>query len=439
MNGMAGFAKTKSVIPARGVKGLSLLELLIALALTAFVITIAWRVLADQRGNMVGIRQRLRSQAVAREALKTLEAEVRIAGFGQKFQFDAGGLGRIDSIALGGVSECTDLQTVDGASVLASDGASGGNDTLTVAIPNVVDPTTGTDCSQNQWTRYFVDADTNLVRVAASSQAGLAASTDRVAVAEGVEVFQIRLSVSGGGKSPAAFLNLAGEICCAVAANFTVVNGTRSSAGSALTVQPAASSNWSLLSVQKSLKAGERWRDSFFLEPNASFFKDLRGGASLRAGLFNAGTGADASMPILTLPSVDSALSVAGSGLGYAIDLVVPVDGNYRLGFEGTSKAVAGTQLVLQRLNAVRKGVAPSTGWWKDPSQMGASDWSGVQRLEVVVLARSESMDDARASKFTGLANFKQGSGPVGEFAAADRRLRSVFDHIYPVGNNGAD
>lgn len=422
-------------------RGFTLIELVIAIVLAVIVVGIAWHMMADQRGNMVGVRQRLRAQAVAREALKTLESEIRIAGYGQRFVFKSGAQGRVDSLDAAGVSTCAGIATTNATSVVASDGASGGNDTLSIAFPTLVTAATGTNCTEILWSRYYVDKDTNLVRVTADSYTGLEtpAAADSSVAAKGVDVFQIRLAVSGGGASPLAFAGT--NICCLTstsASNFA--SSHKSQSGNDIKVSPAASSNWSLLSnLSLSMKAGERWRDTFTIEPNTAFLTDIEAGATLTAGLFNTGGGASAAMPLLTRPDNDLALNAAGTGLKYTIDLVVPADGTYRLGFKGTAKATASTSLLVHGLNAYRVGNPPGATWWKDPGSMAAADWSGVKQVEVILLSRTESMDDARAAKFTGLANFVQGAGPAGEFSATDKRLRSVFDHVYPVGNNGTN
>lgn len=417
-------------------RGFTLIELVVAIILAVIVIGIAWNMMADQRGNMVSVRQRLRTQAVAREALKTLESEIRITGFGQMFVFQAGLGGRVDSLDANGLTKCTGIAPINSASVVASDGASGGNDTLSIAYPTMVTATTGTACGDILWSRYLVDKDSNLVRVTASSFAGLDASTDKHIAAKGVDVFQIRLAVSGGGTAPVSFLNAANP-WTTHAAGFSKPNVTVT-LGAPVNLVPAAASNWSFLSVGQIRKAGERWRDTFTIQPNAAFITDIKAGATLSAGLFNTGAGPSAAMPLLTRPDDDLALS-AGGGLRYAIDLVVPANGTYSLGFKGTAKTTPSTSLLIHGLNASRVGNPPGPDWWKNPGAMATTEWSGVKQIEVILLSRTESMDDARQSKFTGLANFVQGAGPVGEFTATDKRLRSVFDHVYPVGNNGTN
>lgn len=423
-------------------KGFTLLELIVATMLSVIILEIAWKMLIDQKSNMVGIRQRLRAQAVAREALKTLESELRITGFGQQFLYAAGSQGRIDSLnGAMGLAKCPGMTDANGSSVVASDGASGGNDTLSIAYPTVVDPATGTVCSQIQWSRYYVDADTNLVRVTASTLAGLAASGNASIVAKGVDVFQIRLGASGGGASPKTLLTTISETCCLNTLNFSSTGAVKVQSGTTIKVQPASSSNWNFLSsVNKLMKAGERWRDTLTIEPNPAFFNDLHAlGASLSAGLFSSSGGADATVKLLSIPEVDSSLSASGSGMSYSIDLVVPSDGYYRLGFKGVSKSTPSTALLVKSLNALLVGNPPGADWWKDPSQMLATDWSGVKQVDVIVLSRAESMDDARPAKFTGLANFTKGAGVAGEFVATDKQVRSIFDHVYPVGNNGPE
>lgn len=422
-------------------RGFTLLELVIAIILAVIVVGIAWNMMADQRGNMVGVRQRLRTQAVAREALKTLESEIRIAGFGQQFVYQAGTGGRVDSLDAGtaGLPICGAIAPINSASVVAADGASGGNDTLSIAYPTVVTPAAGTSCPDIRWSRYFVDKDTNLVRVTSNTYTGLATKVngDSTVVAKGVDVFQVRLAVSGGGTAPVSFLNAANPWTTnAVGFAKSYVTAT---IGTTVNLVPTLSSTWSFLSAARAMKAGERWRDTFTVEPNTAYITDIQAGGTLTAGLFKSGTGTDATVGLFTRPDVDLSLSASGTDLKYEVDLVAPVDGNYQIGFKGTSKTTSATSLKVHGLNAVRVGNPPGAAWWKNPGQMLSTDWSGVKQVEVILLSRTESMDDARASKFTGLANFVKGGGPVGEFSATDKRLRSVFDHVYPVGNNGTN
>lgn len=422
-------------------RGFTLLELVIALILAVILVGIAWNMMSDQRSNMVSIQQRLRTQAVAREALKTIESEIRIAGFGQQFVFKPGPAERrIDSLDVGtaGLSTCPQITNANASSVVAADGASGGNDTLSIAYPTVVTAATGTDCDEIRWSRYYVDKDTNLVRVTADNFAGLDAPTDSIVAAKGVDVFQIRLAASGGGMAPDSFLTI-GNLCCTDASKFTSPNASKTVVGASINVVPTASSDWTFLSVQQTLKAGERWRVIFTVEPNTAFINDIKVGATLKAGLINASSGTDATVDLFTRPDINLGLSAAGTGLSYTVDLVVPADGNYRIGFKGTAMATPGTSLLVRRLNAARVGNPPGATWWKNPGEMAATHWSGVKQVEVIVVSRTEAMDDARTSTFTGLANFVQGAGPAGEFSATDKRLRSVFDHVYPVGNNGTN
>lgn len=421
----------------RVAKGFTLIEVIVAVVLAVLVVEIAWNMLADQKSNMVGLRQRLRVQAVAREALKTMESEIRIAGFGQTFAFAAGSLGRIDSLSGSGLSECAGISDANGSSVVAMDGKPGKSDTLIVAYPTVVAPNTGTDCGQIQWSRYHVDADLNLVRVVASTQAGLATSTNSSVLAKGVDVFQTRLAVMGGGAAPTPLLSAA-EKCCASLLYWTASGATATPSGTSVLVAPNASATWTFLSASKNLKAGEKWRDTVYIEPNAAFFKDVRSlGASLKAGLFTTAGAPVATVDLVTMPATDSALSAVGSGLAYGFETVVPSTGTYVLGLRGISKSTAGVSIRVQTMNAARVGMAPGTAWWKDPSAMLAADWAGVRQVEAIVLGRGESMEKKKAATYTGLANFVQTAGDTGQFKADDKQIRVLFDHVFPVGNNG--
>ncbi|HQF55114.1 MAG TPA: prepilin-type N-terminal cleavage/methylation domain-containing protein [Fibrobacteria bacterium] len=418
-------------------RGFTLIEVIVAIVLAVLVVEIAWNMLADQKSNMVGLRQRLRVQAVAREALKSMESEIRIAGFGQRFTFAAGSQGRIDSLSGGGLSECPGIADANGSSVVAMDGAPGQNDTLVVAYPTVVAPNTGTVCSDIRWSRYFVDADLNLVRVVATTQAGLATSTNSNVLAKGVDVFQVRLAVMGGGAAPTQLLSST-EKCCASLLYWSASGATATLSGTSVVVAPNASTTWTFLSASKNLKAGEKWRDTIHIEPNAAYFKDaISLGASLKAGLFTTAGAPVATVDLLTMPATDSALSMVASGLGYGFELVVPTTGVYRLGLRGVSKSTGGTSIRIQTMNAAQVGMAPGTDWWKDPSKMLAADWARVRQVEVIALGRGESMEKKKAVTYTGLANYVQSAGDTGQFKADDKQIRVLFDHVFPVGNNG--
>jgi len=422
-------------------RGFTLIELLVAVVLSIFVLEIAWKMLGDQRQNMVGIRQRIHAQSVAREALKSIESEIRIAGFGQGFQFAAGSAGRIDS--LGGssaLSTCPGLVGPDNSSVIVTDGATNYNDTLTLAFPTVVLPSTGTDCSQIQWSRYYVDSNGDLLRTSASTLAGLATSTSTTIAAKGVDVFQLRLGVMGGGGTPAMLLAAGTEACCGDVSYWSGSSATLVQSSSSILVTPTLSSTWSMLSASKTFKAGEKWRDTLVLKPNGAYFHDLiASGASLAAGIFTTSGAAVATVDLLTLPATDSVLGSGSSGLTYSFDLVVPTAGTYKLGLVGKSKTTIGQNLTIQTLNALRVGRASDTSWWKDPGSMAANDWSAVRQVEIKILSRAESMEDSTATTIAGLANYRQGTNPVGTFKATDKQVRTLFEHIYPVGNNGAN
>jgi len=282
-----------------------------------------------------------------------------------------------------------------------------------------------------------VDADLNLVRVVATTQAGLATSTNSNVLAKGVDVFQVRLAVMGGGAAPTQLLSST-EKCCASLLYWSASGATATLSGTSVVVAPNASTTWTFLSASKNLKAGEKWRDTIHIEPNAAYFKDaISLGASLKAGLFTTAGAPVATVDLLTMPATDSALSMVASGLGYGFELVVPTTGVYRLGLRGVSKSTGGTSIRIQTMNAAQVGMAPGTDWWKDPSKMQAADWARVRQVEVIALGRGESMEKKKAVTYTGLANYVQSAGDTGQFKADDKQIRVLFDHVFPVGNNG--
>lgn len=63
-------------------KGVTLIELLVAMALATIVSYFAYDLLRDESGHYVRTREKIKVQADARDAMRILEAEIRNAGFG---------------------------------------------------------------------------------------------------------------------------------------------------------------------------------------------------------------------------------------------------------------------------------------------------------------------------------------------------------------------
>ncbi len=435
---------------SRNKKGFTLIELLVAISLSVMVSFMVWNMMKDQKSNLVSIRQRVRTQAVAREALKTMESEIRIAGFGQKWAFLTSSGGRKDSLnGAAAATACSQIQDVGnvlfpGSSVFASDGGPGQSDILTVAYPTQVTTDTGTNCQTSiTWSQYSVDGVGNLNRKTASTYSGLTNASD-VVVAKGVDVFQVRFAVMGGGTTPTSFLPVGG--CCNDTGQWTGNSHdlTITSNGSALSLIPISGvPTWRLYSkTARDLKAGERWRDSVVLAPNNLFFQDLvqYSTSYVTAGLYMCAGCADARMNVFTVPAVDGPLSQTTGGMTFVFDVIIPVDGTYYLGLMGNYGGTAGAKLDVKSMTAIQVGMPPGPAWWQDPSAMAASDWSKVRQIEVFVLSRAESMEKSKTSTFTGLANYVQSSGgAVGQYTASDKQDRALYDHIYPVGNNGTN
>lgn len=411
-------------------KGFTILELLVASIVVVIAIAIVLNMLHDQNSNLIGIRQRVQAQTSARDGLKIIESELRVAGFSPSM---TPAPSRMDSITFYS-GTCTAMKdAATGSSVLASDGSNAStvqNDTIYVAYPMAVSPSTGADCSLAQWSRYHVNGSGCLIRTTATSKAGLSSSTDTTVVARDVDVFQVRMGLTGLA-SPGATVLTEANACCA-AATWMVANATAPISGGLMTIKPSLGSSWRVVSPTSfSTRKGERIRDTFSIVPDAHFFTDITNGATLNAGIYDASGNAVAVKPILTIPAAAKSLCGLNGKLTFAIDLVDPTGGSRWIGFSGTSKTVQGT-LQVDTLNAFVTGLGTGASF-KDPSGMATTDWASTKSVEVIILSRADSHDAAKLSKFDGLANYNTS----GTFSVTDAKSRVRFDHVYPVGNNG--
>jgi len=100
-----------------GRRGITLLELLVAMVLVTIVGYFASILLEDEKGNYTKIRERIKVQADAREGMRIMEMELRNAGFGTRIL----GTNRIGSSA----EACVQVRTnSNGASLRATNNSS---------------------------------------------------------------------------------------------------------------------------------------------------------------------------------------------------------------------------------------------------------------------------------------------------------------------------
>lgn len=416
-------------------KGFSILEVLVALLVVGLIVYFALDMLNGQNANMLNIRQRVQTQTAARDGLKILESELRATGFEVALSYTAAANNTLEMGVP--VSSCPGMaDPLTGSSVMAADGSPGENDTLDIAYPTVVSPTTGADCSKAQWSRYLVDATGNLVRITASSRAGLTGSTQSTIVGRNVDVFQARMVATGIASTPRSLLGAA-DSCCASDANWTKTGVTTLVDATAKTDLLTLGTTWSFLSKPVGMSPGDRWRIHFsIVDADATLLSDLKANSAsyVRVGLFSCSTGEDAVLPILTQP--DNAKSVFGEAK--EIDIVAAKTGTYCLGFKG-SLATAGTKLTLKDINAIQTGIGIDSTWQRDPVDLAAGDWQRTKAVRIQVVTRAPSDARATSTSFTGLANYLQSSSSTpGTFSTTDANVRVLLDHIYPVGNNGS-
>lgn len=412
-------------------KGLTLIELLIALFLAGLVVGFAVSILRDENSNMIHIRSRVQSQTAARDGLKILESELRAAGFGVTMAFPNTATRPLE---MGSVKPAC-IEAIDvlrQSSIVAMDGNSGGNDTLDLAFPTKVDATTGATCFSTRWTRYVV-VNGELMRYEGATRSSLNSKPNATMVGKNVDVFQLQLSASGISKSGKVLL-AAADSCCPGGANWTKTAVTVTPHAAARTDELDVAGVWSYLSKEKDLSIGETWRLRFIIQDaDAPLLKDLKDNAPasfVKIGLYSKSGKNDVILPILTRPTD------ASTAFGQLVeaDLVVPASEKYQIGLSGYSTG----KLTIEGFNALSVRLGSDSTWLKNPSNMNTDDWSRVKSVRVQVLTRAPADKRDYYSKFTGLANYQQtSSAPVGEFNATDSSIRVLLDHHYPAGNNG--
>jgi hypothetical protein len=203
-----------------------------------------------------------------------------------------------------------------------------------------------------------------------------------------------------------------------------------------MTIKPSAGSSWYVVSrATFTTSKGERIRDTFSIIPDANFFADITSGATMYAGIYDASGNPIAVKQILTKPDAAKSLCNLNGSLTFAIDLVDPTGGPRTLGFSGTSKSTSGVpSFLVDTLNGRVTGLGTGASFKNpNPTEMATADWAGTKSVEVIILAKADSHDEAQSSSFDGLANYNTS----GTFSATDSKVRVKFDHVYPVGNNG--
>lgn len=128
-------------------RGLTLLEMMIALALTGMVAYIALDMFAGQQANYTRTREKVKLQNDAREVMRILEEDIRNAGFRTTVVSEATGIG-------GSVGKCAYVLDKDSAAFTAGNQTTIAGDTLRVRYiePNSVNGTIA--CGYGSGTSY---------------------------------------------------------------------------------------------------------------------------------------------------------------------------------------------------------------------------------------------------------------------------------------------
>lgn len=415
-------------------KGLTLIEILIALLVVGLIVGFAVSILRDENSNMIHVRSRVQSQTAARDGLKIMESELRATGFGIGISYKDAANQTLEISSISGCATLLDATTQ--SSIVAMDGKDGGPDTLDLAFPAAVNGSTGAACGSAQWSRYLLIG-SDLVRYGAASRLALANATPTI-VGRNVDVFQVQLTAVGISK-PGKYL-LQADSCCWTtgAATWTPTGATTVVDAVNRTDTLSVTGTWRFLSRPRDLSAGETWRASVTIEQaNGALISDLTTNPTtsfVKMGLYNSTTNAEvATVALLSRPTVASAMF----GTASDADLVVPAKGTYRLGISGKTAAVGG-KIVIRSFDALSVRLGADSTWLKNPSDMNPDDWTRIKGVRVQILTRAPADKKDFHTKFTGLANFRQTTTSVpGEFDVKDTSVRVLLDHQYPAGNNG--
>jgi type II secretory pathway component PulJ len=395
---------------SNGYRGVTLIELLIAVILTGLVVMMAFNMLSGEQGNYTHTREKVRLQESAREAVRILDEEVRNAGF-------RSGVDISNTIAPNFTS-CSDAMIAPGSGdsssfVVHNNSSQAAGDTLDIRYYQI-GSNYQVSCGGPLTLQYRVASDTLYRNYNSSGWVPFLAN---------VVAFQVRYGQFQDMTDSALTSNQvnlstawAGSLAATASGGYLDLTGWTTSTEYLRTTNAL------------NLEKGSVYRVKATFKPNAGFWDTTNGYGSLSMGFVNS-----SGSPI----SSDTMALYAGTlaDSNYIIQADIPSDTTLSGVYLGLRARMKGSptspKLSISSISLLRVNKGRYLQWYDTPT---VAQKNRVKAIRIWLVVRS-SKDNGEgvASSFSGLGDY--GTFTV---ASSDSKKSLVqFERIIPVVNNG--
>jgi prepilin-type N-terminal cleavage/methylation domain-containing protein len=360
-------------------RGLTLIEMLVAMILTTIVAFIALGLVRGEHANYTLTRQKIKLQADAREAMRIMEEEIKNSGFQIKTSIASGVLT---------FEKCTNALYSNGTSINTP--AAGA---LEFRMFEGFSNFSCADDDSKLWTIGYRKNGSVLERKAKPGGATAYAGATWVPFLEGVEGFTIEYGLYGDGASSITIADLTSSNPSSL---FTPANATVAVDQASSTDRPWVMSGWGitagsvLLNKDIVLDGKSTYRVSFRAFANSTFKGTTNGvtdGAKDRFAFFRPTTGGGADLKISFDPGAD------GNARKIQYDISPGTSGTYHFGF--TACMVAPTTaptLTISNLSVTRLNSGEYRSWVNEATTP-VPNWKNVGALRLKLKAKGKKSE----------------------------------------------
>lgn len=389
-------------------RGITLIEILVALTISSIAGSIAFLLLRDEQANYGRLRSRIKMQSDARDAVRLLEGELLNTGLSTANIYSGRDMATLKC-------PLAFVAPGDSSSFLYTNRSSAthpGDDIIFAQYH--ADPAGRVTCHNTNihYLRYRLDSATGtLLRATARSVAALD-SADDIPLLANVLAFQLQYGIQ---KPDTALWDS---------------TATPGSAG--LTVGGSAA-GWNLggwgtgqgaawIGPARAIPQGSRLRIEFRSTPNDSFADSTRGWNRFAVGLFNGST-------LMDTVGVNPGTP---SGRKVVVELVNSTAmSSARLGIVGRMRADLGSPSILLAGLVAKHSSQPHYRWVDAPTNAQKRQVRAV-RLFLLVRSSEKSLPAAEAD-WENVGDLP----PIDPGASASGKASALFERIIPVVNNG--
>lgn len=389
-------------------RGLTLIEILVALVISSIAGTIAFLLLRDEHANYGRLRSRIKMQSDARDAVRLLEGELLNTG-----------------LSTANIYSGRDLSTLkcplafvapgDSSSFLYTNRTTSDNPGDEIVFAQYHADAFGTVTCHNtnvHYLRYRLDSSTGtLLRATARSVAALD-SADDIPLLANVLAFQLQYGIQHPD---------------------SILWDSTTTPGSAGLSVGGSSAGWDLggwstaqgsawIGPARTLPQGSRLRVEFRSTPNDSFADSTRGWGRFAVGLFQGST----------LQDTIGVVPGNSSGRKVMVELVASTAlSSARLGIIGRMRTDLSSPSIRISGLVVKQASLPSYRWVDAPSQVQKRQVRAI-RLFLLVRSNEKSLPAAEA-QWENVGDLP----PIDPGVSSSGKASALFERIIPVVNNG--